>query len=141
MPGTWLPAHASGLRLNERRRSCYGATTVIHGYHLILAAYGFWMPNDPRGSWSEFVGKWELVRFGRNPNALGSRSLSELTAAEPAAREGVRRSLKSPPVQFSGVQARAIGCGFTDALQHSDYTIWACTVLPEHTHLVIARHR
>ena len=38
---------------------------MILGYHLIITAYGFWLPNDPRGSWSDFVGAWELLRFGR----------------------------------------------------------------------------
>lgn len=29
---------------------------MVEWYHLIMTAYGFWLPNDPRGSWSEFVG-------------------------------------------------------------------------------------
>jgi len=29
---------------------------MVIGFHVILTAYGFWLPNDPRGSWSEFVG-------------------------------------------------------------------------------------
>ena len=37
---------------------------MIHGYHVIFGAYGFWLPNDPRGSWSDFVGAWELLKFG-----------------------------------------------------------------------------
>ena len=37
---------------------------MVVGYHLIITAYGFWLPNDPRGSWSDFVGAWELLRFG-----------------------------------------------------------------------------
>src|SRR4051812_39201122 len=32
---------------------------MIVGYHVIFSAYGFWLPNDPRGSWSDFVGSWE----------------------------------------------------------------------------------
>ena len=36
----------------------------VLAYHLILTAYGFWLPNDPRGSWSDFVRAWELRRFG-----------------------------------------------------------------------------
>ena len=35
---------------------------MIVGYHVIFGMYGFWLPNDPRGSWSEFVGEWELFR-------------------------------------------------------------------------------
>ncbi len=34
-------------------------------YHVIFGTYGFWLPNDPRGSWSTFVGSWELYRFGK----------------------------------------------------------------------------
>ena len=114
---------------------------MVHGYHVILAAYGFWLPNDPRGSWSEFVGKWELVRFGRATKSLPRRGLAALTAAELRQREEARKALKYPPVRFTGVQARAIGAGFAAACERSGYTIWACSILPEHTHLVIARHR
>jgi hypothetical protein len=37
---------------------------MIVGYHVVFGAYGFWLPNDPRGSWSVFVGSWELFRYG-----------------------------------------------------------------------------
>jgi REP element-mobilizing transposase RayT len=108
---------------------------------VILAAYGFWLPNDPRGSWSDFVGKWELVRFGRTTKSLARRGLAALTETELRQREEARKALKYPPVRFTGVQARAIGGGFAAACRRSGYTIWACSILPEHTHLVIARHR
>jgi hypothetical protein len=38
---------------------------VILATHGIFTAYGFWLPNDPRGSWSEFVRSWELARCGK----------------------------------------------------------------------------
>ncbi len=37
---------------------------MIVGYHVIFAMYGFWLPNDPRGSWSDFVGSREVHRYG-----------------------------------------------------------------------------
>ena len=37
---------------------------MVRWYHLVMTAYGFWLPNDPRGSWSEFVRAWEPQRFG-----------------------------------------------------------------------------
>ena len=52
---------------------------MVHAYHVVLPAYGFWLPNDPRGSWSEFVGRWELLRFGRATKALPRRALEELS--------------------------------------------------------------
>jgi len=27
---------------------------MVLAYRAILSMYGFWLPNDPRGSWSEF---------------------------------------------------------------------------------------
>ena len=110
---------------------------MVHGYHVILGAYGFWLPNDPRGSWSDFVGKWELVRFGKATKGL---TRLELTEAEERERLAAKSLLEYPAVQFSGLQARAIGCGFGNACRKSGFTIWACAILPEHTHLVIARH-
>ena len=45
------------------------------------------------------------------------------------------------PVRLSGLQARAVGRGFAQQVRTSGYSVWACAILPEHTHLVIARHR
>jgi len=114
---------------------------MVHGYHVILGAYGYWLPNDPRGTWSDFVGKWELLRFGKSKRSMDRRALEELTCEEREERERARESLEYPAVQFSGQQARGIGRGFSFVSQKRGFTIWACSILPEHTHLVIARHR
>ena len=113
---------------------------MIHGYHVIIPAYGFWLPNDPRGSWSDMVRKWELLRFGAATKTLERRTLDELTTAEKRQREQARRALKYPPVHFTDEQIQKIAAGFAMRVQRSNYTIWACAVLAEHTHLVIARH-
>ena len=36
----------------------------VLAYHLVFTSYGFWLPNDPRGSWSDFVRSWELYWYG-----------------------------------------------------------------------------
>ncbi len=110
---------------------------MIHGYHVIFGAYGFWLPNDPRGSWSDFVAAWELLRFG--PSTKGIERL-KLTPEMDAQRLAAKNSLKYPTVHFSGVQARAVGKGFGNAIRKSNLSIWRCSILPEHIHLVIARH-
>ena len=114
---------------------------MVHGYHIILPHYGFWLPNDPRGSWSEFVASWELARFGETTRHLDQRTLASLSAEELAVREAARKALHYPPVTLTGPQALSIANGFKDQATKSDYAIWACSILPEHTHLVIARHR
>ncbi|NTV97518.1 MAG: hypothetical protein HGA75_19280 [Thiobacillus sp.] len=40
-----------------------------------------------------------------------------------------------------GLQARVVGTGFANACRKSGLTLWACSILPEHVHAVIARHR
>ncbi|KPK85648.1 MAG: hypothetical protein AMJ81_03190 [Phycisphaerae bacterium SM23_33] len=112
---------------------------MVLGYHLILSAYGFWLPNDPRGSWSTFVGSWELYRFGAATTTTCRRSLAQ----RPHDRErrlAAKRALKYPAVRFNGRQAQAVGAGFGNRVRESQLTAWACTILPEHAHLVIARH-
>ena len=111
---------------------------MIHGYHVIWGAYGFWLPNDPRGSWSDFVASWELARFG---NATKSLERNDIDHGQWAAwRSDAVSALKFPPVVFSGLQAREVGTGFANGVRKSGYTIWASSILPEHVHLVIARH-
>ena len=34
-----------------------------------------------------------------------------------------------------------IAAGFAEAIRKSGYTVYACSILPEHVHLVTARHR
>ncbi len=113
---------------------------MIHGYHVILPCYGFWLPNDPRGSWSDFVARWELVRFGRSTKSREQRRLIDLTDEERARRDSARAALLYPPVTLSGHQALSIAKGFANAAAQNGYSIWACSILPEHVHLVIGRH-
>ena len=121
-------------RQNER------TNLMIHAYHLIMLMYGFWLPNDPRGSWSDFVRKWELVRFGKATKSIERKHQLQLTPQELSQQAAARAELKYNPVVLTGQQAATIGAGFAARCQTSGYTIWACAILPEHTHLVIARH-
>ncbi len=113
---------------------------MIHGYHVILPMYGVWLPNDPRGAWSDFIWNWELQRYGTASKTLERRELRELSPSEIRRREAAQRQLQFPPVVLTGLQAQSIGRGFANVVEKSGYTIWACAILPQHTHLVIARH-
>lgn len=113
---------------------------MVHGYHLILPMYGFWLPNDPRGSWSDYVRSWELARFGKATQSIERKKLDELTEKEIQLREAAKQALKFPPVSLTGVQAAGIARGFATKISISNYTVWACSILPDHTHLVIARY-
>ena len=113
---------------------------MILAYHSIFSAYGFWLPHDPRGSWSDFVRQWELVRFGKATKTNERHSLAR-APHDAAARRAAKQALRYPPVSFTGLQARSIGRGFARAAAESSYRIHACSILPEHVHVVVARHR
>src|SRR5882762_9944788 len=106
---------------------------MILGYHVVFGAYGFWLPNDPRGSWSEFVGSWELFRYGPATKTNERGSLARRTH-DRAKRIEAKGALKYPPVQFSGVQARAVARGFARYVGLSNLPVWACAILPDHVH-------
>ncbi len=114
---------------------------MVIGYHVIFSAYGFWLPNDPRGSWSDFVGAWDLfLAGGKATKTDETRSVAQ----RPHDRErrlATKGSLARTPVKFTGLQARAIGNGFAEYVAKSGVPVWACSILPEHVHLVTGRFR
>jgi REP element-mobilizing transposase RayT len=109
---------------------------MVLAYHVIFCAYGFWLPNDPRGSWSDFVGAWELLRFGPATKTNARRSVAG-ASHDWASRRAAKTALKYPPVSFNGIQARAIARGFSLC---DGFVIYSCSILPEHVHMVIGRH-
>jgi REP element-mobilizing transposase RayT len=112
----------------------------VIGHHVTFGAYGFWLPNDPRGSWSDFVGSRELFRHGPATKTTETRSVAR-RPHDRALRLAAKQALKYPPVEFTGVQARAVGRGFARYVERSGLVVWACAILPDHVHLVLARHR
>ena len=109
---------------------------MIVGYHVIFGAYGFWLPNDPRGSWSQFVGAWELFRYGRATQTTERRSLAQ-REHDRELRLKANRALKYPPVEFTELQA--VAAGFARYFARSKVSAWACAIMPDHIHLVVGR--
>lgn len=112
---------------------------MVAGYHLIWTAYGWWLPNDPRGSTSTFVQSDAIARlgelhFGRKrvqPAGIIIREFYE------AAREALAHDLRA----FSDAEIIAIGQAFAEVVQARNYTCYACAILPDHVHLLIRKHR
>jgi REP element-mobilizing transposase RayT len=113
---------------------------MVIASHVIIGMYGFWLPNDERGSWSDFVGSWELLRFGKATTVTVRHSVAR-RPFDRARRAAALAELKYPPVKLNGVQARAVARGFAAYAEKADLTILACAILPQHIHVVLARHR
>ena len=112
---------------------------MVRWYHLIISAYGFWLPNDPRGSWSDFVAAWELLKFGGPTTVTGRRSYAH-DAHDRDKRLEAKKSLTYPAVRFDERQRGVIAEGFARAIQEGEYVVLACCIGYDHAHLVTARH-
>jgi REP element-mobilizing transposase RayT len=113
---------------------------MILASHVIFFTYGFWLPNDPRGSWSDFVGAWNLLPFGLATKTSTRRSVAG-ARHDQILRRDAKAALKHDPVAFTGLQARAVGRGFAHYVEGTKIEVWACSILPKHVHMVIKRHK
>ncbi|MHC4661668.1 MAG: transposase [Planctomycetota bacterium] len=112
---------------------------AVIAYHVVFTIYGYWLPNDPRGSWSDFVRKWELTRFGKATKTETRRSV----AGKPhdrRLRKKAAATLSQDAVKMTGVQALSVAKGFGKAAAEGEYSVYACCILPDHVHIVIGRH-
>jgi REP element-mobilizing transposase RayT len=111
----------------------------IVAWHFIFCTYGFWLPNDPRGSWSRFVRSAHIMAVGGL--ATGGGNIRRSVAGVPhdrARRNAAREALHYPPVKFSGIQARAVARGFARAVGENQYHLYACSIMPDHVHILMA---
>ncbi len=113
---------------------------MVRWYFCTWSTYGFWLPNDPRGSWSSWVRAWELLRFGPATKTSERRSVAR-KSHDRARRLEAKQHLARNPVEFAGAQALAAGRGFAEYVRKSELVVYACSILPTHAHAVVARHR
>jgi REP-associated tyrosine transposase len=109
---------------------------MILGFHFIFSAYGFWLPNDPRGSWSTTIRKFDLLKYGTATKTDTTRSVAA-SLHDSGKRLQAKQSLKYPPVVFTGQQARAIANGFAEVVAKQGYSVYALAMMPDHIHLLM----
>jgi REP element-mobilizing transposase RayT len=112
---------------------------VIVGHHLVWTAYGWWLPNDPRGSSSheirvEAIGDLGELHHGRKPVHPPSHEIREFY-------EKARTVLKHPLLRFSEEDVALLAVSFSRTVREQGYTCHACAIMPDHVHLLIRRHR
>jgi len=112
---------------------------LVIAYHLIWTAYGWWLPNDPRGSGSRTIASDTLaelgeVHFGRKKTQPAGRVVREFYDLA-AAR------LQHPLLTFTPDQIERVGEAFAEVVEAERYTCWACAVMTDHVHLCIRKHR
>jgi REP element-mobilizing transposase RayT len=112
---------------------------MIAGYHLIWTAYGWWLPNDPRGSMSQDVRCAELAPLGELH--YGRKTIQPAGIVIREFYDAACDVLKYPLVKFTSDEVDAIAESFADVIRECAYTCYACAIMPDHIHLLIRKHR
>src|SRR5690242_9685052 len=122
---------------SQKRRRWEGSPMAkVLAYHVTLCTYGFWLPNDPRGSQSTEVRAANLRPFGPATGTGVRRSVAH-APHDRRRRRAAKEALVRPAVVFTGEQTRAVARGFATATSRNGYRIHACSILECHAHLVI----
>lgn len=109
---------------------------MIHGFHISISCYGHWLPNDPRGSGSRFVGSEELFRRGGSATKTTSRVSVAHKPHDTCLRIRTKEGLKYPPVLLTTEQIVTVTS--TIRLLH-DISLITCAVVSDHTHILVGR--
>lgn len=111
---------------------------MVRWYFVTWSTYGFWLPNDERGSGSVYVGSKALLPYGPARKVDTRRSVAR-RPPDPVVRRLAKESLKYEPVLLSDDQIEAVGRGFAVALSRAGVRAHAYAILPDHTHIVTGR--
>ena len=107
--------------------------------HLIWGCYGFWLPNDPRGSWSKYVGSRLIYDAGGKATTVSTRRSLAKDPHDREHRRAAKAALLDAPVCLSSVAAREVAHATADAAAYRGVAVHALAVMPDHVHLVVGR--
>ncbi len=112
---------------------------MVAGYHLIWTAYGWWLPNDPRGSSSQEIRAANIEPLGdlHHGRKVIQPSRDELLRFF----EASRRALKHELLAFKPDDFPLIADAFAETCQRRKYTCYACAIVPDHVHILIRKHK
>jgi REP element-mobilizing transposase RayT len=112
---------------------------IVIAHHLVWTGYGWWLPNDPRGSMSRFVASDVLkdigdLHLGRKRVQPTRTQLLDFFAAAEA-------RLTYPRIEFNNAEIANIAGAFGRVIASEHYTSYACAIMPDHVHILIRKHK
>ncbi len=112
---------------------------MVAGHHLVWSVYGWWLPNDPRGSSSHEV---RVPALGGLGELHHGRKEVQPSRGELRDFQGRASPLLAHAAQaFSDDEVALIAESFGDTIRRRRYTCYACAIMPDHVHLLIRVHR
>lgn len=112
---------------------------IIIGHHIMWTLYGWWLPNDPRGSTSRVIrndlfNELGEIHFGRKFIQPAGRDLRFFY-------QQAHGLLQHELLDFSQSEFETVAKALASAIQECGYTCYACAIMPDHVHLLIRKHR
>lgn len=115
------------------------AQPLVIAYHLIWTGYGFWLPNDPRGSGSTTVRNDILAELGELH--YGRKRVQPAGATVRRFQERAAEVLRHPLLTFEGTAVEATAEALRRVIDERRYTCYACAIMPDHVHVLIRKHK
>ena len=109
-------------------------------YHLLWTGYGWWLPNDPRGSTSTTVRNDLLKNLGELHH--GRKSLQPASRDIHRFYEDAHSRLKHAPFELCKLDiVQCVAGALKSCIEPHRYTCYACVIMPDHVHILIRRHK
>jgi REP element-mobilizing transposase RayT len=112
---------------------------LVIAYHLVWTAYGWWLPNDPRGSGSHEIRSDTLAELGEIH--YGRKKVQPAGWVVRQFYQQAATLLKHPLLTFDEAARATIVEAFGEVIAAEKYTCYACAVMPDHVHILIRKHK
>lgn len=113
---------------------------IVIAYHLIWTVYGWWLPNDPRGSTSRTIASERIAALGELH--LGRKKIQPAARDVRAFYKQAIAALKHPLLEVRAQKAvELVAAAFARTIERHRYTCYACAIMPDHVHILIRKHK
>ena len=112
---------------------------LVIAYHLIWTGYGWWLPNDPRGSGSFTIRTDVLAELGDLHH--GRKRIQPWGSKVREFQDRAEDLLKHPRLSFDEAAVNQIAAAFVQVVADEKYTCYACAIMPDHVHILIRKHK
>ena len=130
---------AARTRTRERLGERNMKNPLVIAHHLIWTAYGWWLPNDPRGSGSRTIRSEVLSELGELH--FGRKKVQPAGKAVGKFYESAADALRHPLLTFDEAERGLIAEAFSEVIERQRYSCYACAIMPDHIHAVVRKHK
>ena len=112
---------------------------IVIAYHLIWTAYGWWLPNDLRGSTSHQIACDAIAELGELHH--GRRKVQPAGWVIRDFYQRATEVLKHALMTFRPDEIQRIARAFGSLADGRPFTCHACAVMADHVHVLMRKHK